>query len=163
MEAIKDAIAYISDEWTVIAFAPVSFITAVALLGVAIWFFVRLIHKGEIAGLKATITSHNATITTQKERMDLSRDRLDDSQQRLVELEFEIEKTKEAIPVANSVAMQHSLAASTIASDIRLGLGGTSRILNLPAHLAAASGFTEPVPFEGMDDTKGAKKDNENK
>ena len=156
MEAIKDAIAYISDEWTVIAFAPVSFITAVALIGIAIWFFVQLVHKSEIAGLKATITA-------QKERMDLSRDRLDDSQQRLVELELEIEKTKEAIPVADSVAMQHSLAASTIASDVRLGLGGTSRILNLPAHLAAASGFTEPVPFEGMDDTKGAKKDNENK
>ena len=156
MEAIKDAIAYISDEWTVIAFAPVSFITAVALIGIAIWFFIQLVHKGEIAGLKATITA-------QKERMDLSRDRLDDSQQRLVELELEIEKMKEAIPVADSVAMQHSLAASTIASDIRLGLGGTSRILNLPAHLAAASGFTEPVPFEGMDDTKGAKKDNENK
>ena len=33
----------------------------------------------------------------------------------------------------------------------------------LPAHLLAASGAIEPVPFEGMDDTKGAKKDNENK
>ena len=153
----------LDQEWTVIASAPISFITAIVVVGIIIWFFIRLIQRSEIAGLKATITTHNATITTQNERMALYKDRLDDNQQRLVELERELENTKEAISAANPVAMQHSLAASTIASDVRIDLGNTADVLTLPTHLLAASGAIEPVPFEGMDDTKAAKKDNENK
>ena len=148
MEAVKDVIAYIAKEWDVIGSAPVTFITALGVAGVGIWFFIKWIQSSEIAGLN--------------QRISLSKERLEYSQERFAELDREIEKTKEAISPADSTARQHSLAASAIASDIRGDLEKTADALSLPAHLAA-SGAVGPVPFEGMDDTKGAKKDNENK
>ena len=150
MEAVKDFITYISDEWTVIGSAPVSFITAMALTGIAVWFIVRFVHKGEIAGLKATID-------TQDQRIELSKERFDYHQDQIVGLQKELDETKAAIAANDRVAMEkHSLAASTIASDVRIEMESTSDILKLPAHLAASSGTVEPVPFEGMDDKKKA-------
>ncbi len=146
MEAAKDVIAYISNEWTVIGSAPVTFITVVVLAGVGIWFITRFIQRGEIAGLKATIN-------TQNQRIDLSKERLEHSQEQLAELERELEKTEEAIP-ADSAAKEHSLAASAIASGVRTDLEKTADALTLPAHLVAASGTVEPVWFVGMDGKK---------
>ncbi len=112
MEAVKDVISYISKEWAVVGSAPVTFVTVVVLVGVGIWFLTRWVQSGEIAGLKATIDA-------QDRRIALFKERLEHSQERLAELEREIEKTNEAISPADSVARQHSLAASAIASDIR--------------------------------------------
>lgn len=113
----------ISQEWTVITSAPISFVAAVVVVGILIWFVIRFFLRSEIDGLKATIA-------TQNERISLSRDRLDHYQRQIVELEREIDKSREALPVVNSVAMKHSLAASTIASDVRVGIESTAAELD---------------------------------
>ncbi len=133
MEIIKDAIAYISEEWAMISSAPVTFITVVALIGIVIWYFIRLVHKGEIASLKAAIVA-------QDERIALSKDGLEQSQRRFAELEIELVITRETISTADSVAMQHFLAALTLASDVRINLDSAATVLTLPAHLLPQSG-----------------------
>ena len=164
MEIIKDAIGYIAKEWTVIGSAPVSIITAVALTGIAIWFFVRFVQKGEIAGLTATIATQDQRIELLKERIGDIQERFENIQEQFSEQQIELDATKAAIAVDDRVAMQqHSLAASTIASNIHTDLDSTAAVFKLPAHLAAASGEIGPVPFEGMEDAEAAKKDDNNK
>ena len=139
MEAIKDVIAYILKEWAVIGSARVTFITAMVLVGIAIWFFIRLVHKGEIAGLKATIG-------TQDQRINLSKEKFDHHQDQFVELQKELDETKAAIAANDRFEMEkHSLAASTIASGISTDLESTAAMLALPAHLWPASDAIEPV------------------
>ena len=84
--------------------------------------------------------------------------------QNFAELQTESDEMKDAVASGDRAAMEkHSLAASTIASDIGIDIESIAESLGLPAYLAAASGAVGPVPFEGMEDTKVAENDNEDK
>ena len=156
MDEIKQIIDFSATEGRVLLDAPVTSVVALGLVILVVRAFYRHTSKGVVDALRAT----NEML---RERVQFGSDHLEQYKERLAESESELEKAENARPAADSVAKQHSLAASAIISSVRADLEKTAAALALPAYLAAASGTVEPVPFEGMEDTEAAKKPDEDK
>jgi hypothetical protein len=66
---VSDFIETIRKEWATIRGAPWSFLTAIVVVGGALWIFMELIHSGEISGKDATIEAQKAQIESYKDKL----------------------------------------------------------------------------------------------
>ena len=151
----------LEEDWIAIASALFSIISAVVF---GIWWVVWLFKKREIAGL-------NTTINTKQALIELLKYDVDHNKERVAVLEIELEIVQDA-SAKESIAKQHSLAASAIASEVRVNLEGmASTLASAPRHTVLTTPDTnvselhllrdiisEPVPFKGMSEKLGGKK-----
>jgi hypothetical protein len=128
--SVPEFIDAIHKEWAVIGGAPWSFLIAIAAVGSALWIFLALIHRSEIAGKNSTIEAHKAQIESQgsglKEQIAAMEQRLKLGAEAKDELDKQFQAYKAEVAARGSNASPAKVEAAIIkVADSNTNIGSS--------------------------------------